>query len=108
VITPFWSTVATAALLVLHVGVLPLMLSPLEFRRRAVAVIVVPTCIVGDGAATTIAVTVVGEGPVGPSLLHAARATDTTANARTLFMSTLPERESAAPEGRHCEIISDW
>jgi hypothetical protein len=44
------------------------------------------------------AVTVVGEGPVAPSLLHAARAADTTANAKTLFMSTLLERESAAPE----------
>jgi len=58
----------------------------------------VPTCIVGDGATTTIAVTVVGEGPVDLSLLHAARAPDTIANAKTLFMSTLLERESAAPE----------
>jgi len=73
-------------------------LSPWEFSRRAFAVIVVPTCIVGAGAATTIAVTVVGEGPVGPSLPHAARATETAANEKTLFMSTLLERESAAPE----------
>jgi hypothetical protein len=66
---------------------------------------VVLTCMVGDGAVTTMAVTVVGEGPVGPSLPHAASATDTAANDRTLFMSTLLARESVSARGGHRDSI---
>src|SRR4030095_7475393 len=68
VMTPFWSIVATAVLLELHCGVRPETASPWEFKRRAVTVIVAPTCMVGDGATTTTAVTGVGDGAEGASM----------------------------------------
>jgi hypothetical protein len=97
-------TVATAALLVLHVGVFDATTSPFELVSRAVAVIVWPTCNVGDGAMTTIAVTVVGDGAVGPSL-QAATAAHITIRGKTLFMSTLLAREKRR-RSRHRESIS--
>jgi hypothetical protein len=60
---------------------------------------------VGDGAVTTIAATVVGDGPVGPSLPHAASVTDAAANSKTLFMSTLLARKSVSARGGHCDSI---
>jgi hypothetical protein len=57
-------------------------------------VIFAPTCSEGDGALTTIDVTVVGDGAVGPSL-HAPRTAHRVTSATTFFMSTLLARETA-------------
>jgi hypothetical protein len=53
---------------------------------------------------TTIAVTVVGDGAVGPSL-QAATAAHITIRGKTLFMSTLLAREKRR-RSRHRESIS--
>jgi hypothetical protein len=61
----------------------------------AVAVIVVPTCIEGDGAPTTIDVTVVAEGAVGPSLQALTKALIVSSEAASRFMEHAPEARSS-------------
>ena len=73
----------------LHFAVLVVTGSPFELRSLALAVIVAPTCRDGDGAVTMTVVTVVSDGPVGPSL-HATSAKPTATNIAAFFMSTLP------------------
>jgi hypothetical protein len=95
VMTPPWSTVATAGLLEVQVGVFDVTSSPFELMSLAVAVIVVPTCIDGDGAPITIDVTVVGEGAVGPSLQALTKALIVSSEAASRFMEHAPKARSS-------------
>ena len=92
VMSPLWSTVATVALLVLHVAVFDVTSSPFELSSRALAVMLSVTRSVDDGAVTTIAVTVVGEGSEGPSP-HARATKHANATETAFFMTTLPTRK---------------